>query len=112
MAMLGSLQIERIRRNHDGGDLSAIQLIDLLQNRVAPGAERASRELVRRMIAHKHFNRRAHTEGSDDQTRHYTIYVNDRGHHLRLDARGIVFQITDENQHDLGTVPPWVAPGS
>jgi hypothetical protein len=112
MAMLGSIQTERVRRNHRGGDLSASQLLDLLQYRVAFGAERASRELVRRMSAHEHYNRAAHTAGSRDKTAHYTVWVKGKGHHLRLDSRGIVFQITDEYERDLGTVPPWVAPGA
>lgn len=112
MALLGSLQIERIRRNYQGGDLSARELIDILQHQIAFGAERASRELVRRMGAHGHYNKRAHTEGSRDQTPHYLIRINNKGHHLRLDSHGIVFQITDDTGHDLGAVPPWVAPGS
>lgn len=112
MAMLGSLQVERVRRNHRGGDLSARELLELIQHRVAFGAERASRELVRRMCAHEHFNRDEHTAGSRDATRHYTIWVNGRGHHLRLDAQGVVFQITDDLDRDIGVVPPWVAPGA
>ena len=111
MALLGSLQVERMRRNYRGGDLSIAQLLDLLQNRVAPGAERASRELVRRMGMHGHWNQHIHIAGSKDQTPHYTIWINSRGHHLRLDARGIVFQVTDPANQDLGVVPPWVAPG-
>jgi hypothetical protein len=112
MPLLAAPQIERIQRNYRGGDLSATELIDLLQHKVAPGAERASRELVRRMMEHAHFNRAAHTQGSRDATVHYTVYVNDRGHHLRLDSSGIIFQITDQAQRDLGVVPPWVAPGA
>ena len=112
MPVLGSLQIEQVRRNHRGGDLSASQLLDLLQRRVASGAERASRELIRRMCAHEHYNRSAHTAGSKDGTMHYTVWVNRRGHHLRLDANHIVFQVTDDCDSDLGIVPPWVAPGA
>ncbi|MGH9885242.1 MAG: hypothetical protein ACREBE_06925 [bacterium] len=112
MSRLGSLQIERIRRNQRGGDLSAAHLIHLLEEKVAIGAQRASRELIRRMMAFEHYNRRAHTTGSEDGTMHYTVYVKGKGHHLRLDSRGVVFQITDEFRRDLGSVPPWVAPGS
>jgi hypothetical protein len=112
MALLGALQIEKIRRNYTGGDMSTNQLLEILQNKVALGAERACRELARRMSDHKHFNRMKHKVGSRDGTLHYTIWVNNKGHHLRLDARGIVFQITDELGHDLGIVPPWVPPGS
>jgi hypothetical protein len=111
MALLGSLQIERIRRNYRGGDLGVSRLLEILQFRVASGAERASRELVRRMMTHEHSNRAAHTEGSRDGTLHYTVWIKGRGYHLRLDARGIVFQITDWLGRDLGTVPPWIAPG-
>ena len=110
MAELSSYQIEKIRRNHHGGDVTAAALLDLFQHRVASGAERAVRELVRRMTEDPHFNRREHTEGSRDQTPHVTIWVNGRGHHLRLDSHGVVFQVTEVGG-DVGTVPPWVRPG-
>ncbi len=112
MECLGSLQIERIRINHRGGDLSAGQLLELLQRRVALGAERAARVLARRMATSHYFNRAAHTKGSKDKTSHYTVWIKNKGHHLRLDARGVVFQITDERGRDLGIVSPWVAPGA
>lgn len=111
MALLGSSQIEGIRRHYRGGDLSVRELIELLQHRVASGAERASRELVRRMCDYDHYNKKAHTEGSSDETTHYLIRINNKGHHLRLDKAGVIFQITDDNRRDIGTVPPWVAPG-
>ena len=110
MPLLGALQVQEIRRNYRGGDLSANQLIDILEHRVAYGAERASRVLVRLMCARKHYTEKAHT--STDKTMHYLMRVGSKSCHLRLDARGVVFQITDEQGHDLGTVPPWVAPGA
>jgi len=112
METLGSLQIERIRRNHRGGDLSARELLELLQRRVAMGAERGCRELVRRLARSPYSNMKAHNKGSRDKTMHYTIWIKGKGHHLRLDARGIIFQITDDRGRDLGIIPPWVAPGA
>jgi hypothetical protein len=113
MAQLGARQIEGIRRNYVRGDLSVAQLLDLLQNRVATGAERAVRDLARLMMEHEHRNRALHDVGSHDRTMHYTIFVRGGGHHLRTDARGIVFQVTNDAQgHDLGEVAPWVPPGA
>ncbi len=112
MAILNPLQIDRIRRNHRGGDLTAGQLLEMLQHKVAPGAERAGRELVRRMAAHGHYNRASHKIGSRDRTMHITIWVNNKGNHLRLDSHNIIFQITNDSGSDLGIVSPWVAPGS
>jgi hypothetical protein len=113
MARFGARQIEGIRRNYLYGDLSVRQLLDLLQNKVAPGAERAVRDLARLLMETEHRNRALHNERSKDETMHYTIFVKGKGgHHLRADSRGIVFQVTDDPKgHDLGEVPPWVPPG-
>jgi len=70
-------------------------------------------ELVRMMSqARKHRNRAAHTEGSKDKTMHYTVFIDGRGHHLRLDQRGVVFHVTDHEQGTVGGADPWVPPGA
>jgi hypothetical protein len=59
-----------------------------------------------------------HKEGSEDKTSHFTVYIKRggrfKGYHVRLDGRGVVWQITDlwfNEVRDLGVVPPWMAPG-
>ncbi|MEZ5064052.1 MAG: hypothetical protein R3B81_04915 [bacterium] len=110
MFKLNSVQIESIRRNYDGGELSCDQLIELLESRVAPGAQPARTLFLRELVVGRHRNLRAHTEGSKDGTLHYTVFVGGRGYHLRVDRRGVVFQITNK-EGDLHPVPPWVRPG-
>ena len=74
---------------------------------------RARNALARRLAeSGGHRNLAAHTEGSRDGTQHFTIFIDNRGYHLRLDGGGNVFQITDPQGRDLGIVEPWVAPGS
>jgi len=103
---------ECIIRNYGGGDLDINRLLALLEGPFSPGAQRARGELLHLLAnARRHRNRGAHTEGSADKTMHYTLFIDGRGYHLRLDAKGVVFHIT----HQLGTVggvPPWVAPGA
>jgi len=110
---------ERIVRNYRFGDLSATVLINLLESRVAGGADRSARILKKLLTRKYHRNLRYHTTGSKDSTVHYTVFLsnnqngsNEKGYHLRLDANGIIFQITDNNGNDLGTIPGYVAPGS
>lgn len=103
---------ERIIRNHGGGDLDSKQLLAVLEGPFAPGALRGRNQLIRLMAAARtHRNRRAHTTGSQDRTMHYTIFIDGRGHHLRMDAKGVVFHITDRDD-TVGGAHPWVAPGS
>jgi hypothetical protein len=103
---------ERIIRNHGGGDLDSQRLLAVLEGPFSPGVLRARNQLIRALAeARTHRNRAAHTQGSADKTMHYTIFVDGRGHHLRMDAKGVVFHITDQ-QGTVGEVPPWVAPGA
>ena len=102
---------ERIIRNFIGGDLSAEELIAILESKVAPGAQTSRTMLINLLAGGQHRNLRAHTQGSADGTVHYTVFVANRGYHLRLDRRGVIFQITDA-QGSLSRVPPWVRPGS
>lgn len=111
--LLNSQVRERIFRRHAGGDLTAQQLIHLLECRVSPGALPGRNELVRRLAdCRRHRNLRAHTEGSDDGTSHYTVYIDGRGYHLRVDAKGIIFQVTDNSRQDIRGYDPWRPPGS
>lgn len=103
---------ERIIRNYGGGDLDINRLLAMLEGPFSPGTQRARGEVIGKLAnARKHRNRGAHTEGSQDKTMHYTLFIDGRGYHLRLDAKGVVFHITHE-QGSVGDVPPWVAPGS
>lgn len=44
-----------------------------------------------------------------DQTTHYTVSIGDHKYHLRLDARGHLFDISGPGLPDLA---PWAAPGT
>lgn len=104
---------ESIMRSYVGGQLSCTGLLDMLENKISFGAL-PSRNILLRILsgADSHFNRRAHTEGSADQRMHYTIFIDNRGYHLRLDPKGIVCQITDYRKKDLAQIPSFVAPGA
>ncbi|MCF2505392.1 hypothetical protein L0663_18515 [Dyadobacter sp. CY107] len=112
---INSEQRERIYRSYTSGPLSCKQLLSILENNIAPGAVRGRNELIRRLLdCHAHRNLEAHSgkeTSSKDGTMHYTIYVDGVGHHMRMDQKGIVFQITDKIG-DIGGIPPWVSPGS
>lgn len=111
--IIGSKLRQDIMRSYRGGHLNCKDLLDILENKISPGAMRGRNKLVKILSeADSHSNRRAHTVGSADQTMHYTIFIDGRGYHLRLDQNGIVFQITDYKALDLGGVPPWVPPGA
>ena len=106
---------ERIIRNYGGGDLDINRLLAMLEGPFSPGAQRARNELIGKLAsARKHRNRGAHTEGSQDKTMHYTLFIDGRGYHLRLDAKGVVFHLggPDHGTRTMGGVDPWVAPGS
>ncbi|MEX2142809.1 MAG: hypothetical protein WD894_26370 [Pirellulales bacterium] len=46
-----------------------------------------------------------------DATNHLTVKVGDKSYHLRLDARGQLFQVTDKTGNGIGGVAPWASPG-
>jgi len=103
----------KIKWSYRYGDLTCDDLLYLLENRVSPGAMRARNRLLFLLVnSRRHENLAAHNEGSDDKTMHYTIYIDNKGYHLRLDRQGMVYQITNNNKQDLGTIPPWVPPGA
>jgi len=104
--------VEKIRRNYAGGDLNCQALLKLIQTKVAPRALRARNELAGRMASARHRNLSAHKTTGDDETPHYTIFVKNKGHHLRLNRQGVVWQITDGAGRDLGVVPTWFSPGA
>jgi len=113
MASLPNEIRDRIRNGYRGGAIPCEQLLFLLDSRVSPGAMRARNAFARLLAgADSHRNIEAHTEGSRDKTKHYTVFIDNRGYHLRLDANGVIFQITDPGGRDLGIVQPWVAPGA
>jgi hypothetical protein len=104
---------EKIMRSYGGGDLTCQGLLNLLQGHVSYGAMRARNKLLAILAeARRHTNHAAHKTGSNDRTMHYTIFIDGRGYHLRIDAQGAIFQITDNQQRDLGVIPPWVPPGA
>lgn len=105
---------EKVMRNYAGGNLRCDQLLDLLEYKTQHRCLRARNVLVKLLANHRHSNLRAHNENSNDKTKHYTLKISgQRGIHLRLDAKGTVFQILgDDGKKDLGTVPPWVGPGA
>jgi len=107
MVKIVSKKRERILRNYRGGRLACTELLRLLETRVAPGAESSVRALVDILASRTHWNLAAHTEGSRDGTRHYTVMAG-RGYHLRLDRRGVIFQVTvGETGRNLGPILPW-----
>lgn len=104
---------ERIIRNYGGGHLSIQRLLAMLEGPFASNALQGRNALIRAMAeARSHGNLGAHDQGSKDKTMHYTIYIDGKGHHLRMDSRGVVFHITDHRQETVGGSDPWVAPGS
>lgn len=117
--MLTPFQKEKILRHYLFGQISVMRLIYLFENNVAPGAERAAKVLADLMVQKYHQNLRDHNEGSQDETMHYTIRLSNnrngsnwKGFHLRLDAKGVIFQITDDQRRDIGTIPGYVPPGA
>ncbi len=102
----------RIKATYGGGDLSCPDLLDILENCISQGATRGRNKLLQ-IIARsdRHTNIAEHVTGSKDKTMHITIRVDGKGYHLRLDGKGNVFQITGK-LGDLGTIPPWIAPGT
>jgi hypothetical protein len=96
--------------------LRADRVVDLLVSATSPGAQAGARELLRamslgpwEMIAGVH-------KSANDLTPHITVNVRGKRHHIRLDARGCVFDISLVNSAGETIRPsghrPWVRPGA
>jgi len=99
-----------------GHRVRANRVVDLLVSSTSPGAQPGARELLRRMrigdwtvIANVHSN-------ENDPTPRITVEVQRIRYHLRLDARGCVFDITLRNNAGevvrLSGHSPFVRPGA
>jgi len=98
-----------------GRSIRSDKVVDLLAASTSPAAQRGARQVLRamaatpwRVVAAVHTNRH-------DMTRHITIEVGRTRYHLRLDARGSIFDITTVLGEEIQRVSgnrPWVRPGS
>lgn len=99
-----------------GNRIRASKVVDLLVNSTSPAAQPGARELLRRMgiaawsvVANIHSN-------ENDPTPRITVELQGRiRYHLRLDARGCVFDITFQNAGEtvrLSGHRPFVRPGA
>lgn len=95
--------------------IRAARVIDLLVASTSPAAQRGARDLIRQMsvvpwkvIANIH-------RSASDSTPHINVEVSRKIYHLRLDARGCVFDITAADAGETIRPPgpsPWVRPGA
>jgi hypothetical protein len=91
------------------------EIVDRLAAGTSPAAQRGARDLLRKMacspwrvVASLHANER-------DGTDHITIEIVDTRYHLRLDARGCIFDITAASKTGVERVSgarPWAGPGT
>lgn len=98
-----------------GERVRAHRVVDLIVESTSPGAQAGARELLRRMgtgpwtvIANVHAN-------ENDPTPRLTVEVGGTRYHLRLDARGCIFDITFVNRGQtlrLSGHLPFVRPGA
>ena len=121
MGLLTTNQIERLRRKHAGGSLSAADFIRILDSRVAPGAQPDARLLVRRLTAdgdkdtktgYRVYAAADPHHKTPDCEPHLTVVFEDRGYHLTIDRRQVVYLITDRDKRPLSGIPGWVPPGT
>ena len=101
--------IDRIRSHYTGGDLAPGDLLDLLQFRVLPAAERASQVLVRKMCAHPHANHAAHAAGAGNAMVLYKVTVEGHEYRVQLDGRNFVSDVMDPANVDLACSEPTAA---
>lgn len=106
MGMFSTQVVERIRQNYGGGDLAAGDLLDLLQFRVAPGAERASQVLARKLCAGAHSNRAQGGGGAKGGALLYEIAIGGDEYLVHLDGRHFADSITDSANVDLACSEP------
>ena len=98
-----------------GDTVRAGNVVDLLVNATSPGAQLGARKLLTLMsnsrwkvIANIHRSR-------NDPTPHIRVSVRNEEYHLRLDARGCVFDITHRKGDEtirLSQHLPYVRPGA
>lgn len=112
MAMFSPQVVERIRAHYRGGDLAVGDLLDLLQFRVSPPAERASQVLARMLCLHEHTNRIEFTAGAGNVMPLYTVTVDGHAYRVQLDGRNWASAIMDAANVDLACSEPSVATGA
>lgn len=99
-----------------GDRIRAGRVVDLLADFTSPRAQPGARELLRKMgdgrwyvVANVHTN-------ANDPTPRITVEVRKTRYHVRIDAKGCVFDITYVNAANqtvsLSGQPPWVRPGA
>lgn len=97
-----------------GQPISPAAVVGLLAERVAPGAQSQARRLLQRMAQSRWEVVAGVHQSPADGTTHVTVDAGGR-RHLRLDARGVIFDITNAGANQQarreGRPPPWVAPG-
>lgn len=97
-----------------GQPIAPAGVVGLLAERVAPGAQSLARRLLQRMAQGRWEVVAGLHQSPADGTTHVTVDAGGR-RHLRLDARGVIFDITNagatpQARRD-GRPPPWMAPG-
>lgn len=91
------------------------EVVDLLSGATSPAAQPGGRALLRGMASGTWRLIRGAHRSRDDATLHVTVEVAGVRYHLRLDARGCVFDITrvvGGATHRPAGGPPWVGPGA
>ncbi len=98
-----------------GEPVNAAAVVAMLAERIAPRAQSAARTLLRQMAAGSWKVVAGIHQSASDGTPHITVDAGGR-RHLRLDRRGVIFDITTAGatpaQRRGGWPPPWSAPGA
>lgn len=99
----------------DTGSIRCDQIVDLLVNGTSPHAQPGARKLLQLMGQHAWEAITGVHPSPADRTAHVRLDINGVPYHLRLDARGFIFDITsvtDKATERLSGREPWLRPGA
>jgi hypothetical protein len=111
------------RYHANNRSMTTDDVVELLVQKTSPGAEQSARMLISEMARQAWtFEASQHSGGTGgDLTPHLRVDVSaplgqpHRAYHLRLDARGCIFDVTfraeDKTQRPSG-IPPYTPPGA
>ena len=122
--IISSSIVESAKRNGErfpqfvpslGRPINSDDVVDLLADRTSPGAQPSARQLLRDMSSVSWRVVAAIHQNDHDNTPHITIEIGGTRYHLRLDARGCIFDITYFNRDVAARpagLPGWMGPGA
>ena len=103
----------KLSRHHD--NISVRDVVKRLENKTAPAAKPGSKQILLRMSEVSWDLVEGVHPSDSDGTDHITVSFK-RGptntFHLRLDRRGVIFDIVNGKHQRLAGRLPWVAPGA